>query len=75
MDLIIKSDQCPEFMIEMILAKLDYKNNQEEEIMKEIENLWVDSIIYYLTNSLNIIISTLNNKDFTKYYETQDVQK
>ena len=74
MKLSFKGDQCPEFIIEMILSKLDENNYQK----KEIKRLWAkeNSIggSYSLSKKLNEIISKLNNKEsIIEYYNRGNV--
>jgi hypothetical protein len=66
--LILNSDQCPEFIIEMIKSKLDNINDQEKELEKQIEGLWKAGFpknysisTEHLANKLNEMISKLNN--------------
>jgi hypothetical protein len=73
----INEEECPEFIIKMILSKLDEKNNQEKEIVR----LWsepkipIDSI-ESLTNKLNEIISKLNNEGtIIEYYDEWDIRE
>jgi hypothetical protein len=73
----INEEECPEFIIKMILSKLDEKNNKEKEIVR----LWRESIIPIdsiesLINKLNEIISKLNNEGtIIKYYNEWDYYK
>ena len=73
----LKEEECPEFIIKMILSKLDEKNNKEKEIVR----LWsepkipIDSI-ESLTKKLNEIITVLNNDNYIKeYYYELDIRE
>ncbi len=70
----LRFKECPEYIIEMILSKLD-ENNLEESKIKE---LWKENEIQIkdeddLRDKLNKIISKLNNKKL-EYYKLDDFE-
>jgi hypothetical protein len=72
----LRFKECPEYIIEMIVSKLD-ENNLEESKIKE---LWKENKIQIkdvddLRDKLNKIISKLNERDseyYNRYYDLNE---
>ncbi len=71
----LRFKECPEYIIERIVSKLDINNLKESKI----KELWKKNEIeikdeYSLSDKLNKIISKLNERD-SEYYDYYDLNE